>query len=117
MFHSTAILAFFCAAATGESKARGTATNVMRGGTRGGRSGGRQISVRAYAKYTPTEVAEKPSLPNRETGTTATTDFMGCGFESKSMREIGGTAQMTDVDVDDMTWFRALNGTIVKRVS
>lgn len=42
---------------------------------------------------------------------------MECGFESRSMREIGGTAQMTVVDVEEMTWFRALNGTIVSCVS
>ena len=77
--------------------------NVTRGSSRGGLRSGRQISVRAYAKYKPTEVAEKPSLPSSETGTTATTDFVRCGLESRSMREIGGTEQMTLVEVDDMT--------------
>jgi hypothetical protein len=71
------LLAVICAAATIESKERGTAMNDTRGGVGGGRSGGRHISALAYAKYTPTAFTEKPSLPNNDTGTTATTDIAG----------------------------------------
>jgi hypothetical protein len=74
----------------------------MRGGTGGTKGGGTHISVRVYAKYNPTEVTAKPSLPNRETGTIATTDFAGSGLESRSMREMGGTEQITVVEVEDM---------------
>jgi hypothetical protein len=101
--HRAILLALICAAATGESNGRGTAMNVTRGGSRRGSIGGRHISVRAYAKYKPTGVADVPSLPNSEKGTTATTDFVGCGLESRSVSEIGGTEQMMEVDVDDMT--------------
>ena len=87
----------------------------MRGGVGGARSGGTHISVRAYAKYNPTAVTAKPSLPNRETGTIATTDFAGCGLESRSMREMGGTEQITVVEVEDRIWCGSVSG--VLRVS
>ena len=73
----------------------------MRGGVRGARGSGTHISERAYAKYKPAVAAAWPSLPKRETGTIATTDFVECGFASRSMREMGGTAQVTDVEVKD----------------
>ena len=47
----------------------------------------------------PTEVTATPSLPNSDTGTMATTEFGGCLLESRSMREMGGTEQVTEVDV------------------